>query len=163
MSTSRWRVHELVVMMALADDEDSTLADTGVGRASGPGGPSPSGMWTSTTSASRRVSGTRTFGAVGGDQPVDQHDGAVRYPADHAGASVLRRRVGPGPRSRHSVLAHAPAARSEPSADPAVVGVATAGPRRVIDAVRYDDVDLDPRLLTAAVRNSPRRHATHAT
>ena len=70
------------------------------------------------------------LGGGGGDQPVEQHHGAVRDPLDRA------REVADG------VLVHSPAERGEPLADAAVVRVAAARPRRVVDALRDDDVDL---------------------
>ena len=73
------------------------------------------------------------LGRGGGDQSVEQHHGAVRDPPDRA-------RQGGG--VAHGVLVHGPAERGEPVAHPAVVRVAAARPRRVVDAVRHDDVDL---------------------
>ena len=90
-------------------------------------------MCTSTTCRSRPACGTSDFGGGGRDQPVEQHHGAIRNPPDGA-------REGRG--VAHGVLPHGPAERGEPVADAAVVGVATARPRRVVDALRDDDVDL---------------------
>ena len=69
----------------------------------------------------------------GRDQPVDQHHGAVRDPREGAceGGGLV-----------HGVFVHRPAERGEPVADPAVVRVAAARPRRVVDALGHDDVDL---------------------
>ena len=61
-----------------------------------------------------------------GEQPVDQHHGAVGDPREVADA----------------VLVHRPAERGEPLADPAIVRVATAGPPGVVDALGDDDVHL---------------------
>jgi hypothetical protein len=82
------------------------------------------------------------LGGGGRDQPVEQHHGAVRYPLHGAREGGVPRRSGPRPGAGHSVLAHRPAERGEPSADVAVVRVATARPPRVVDAVRDDGVDL---------------------
>ena len=60
---------------------------------------------------------------------------------DGAREGGVPRLAGPRPGAGHAVLVHRPAERGEPSADLAVVGVATARPRRVVDAVRDDDVD----------------------
>jgi hypothetical protein len=73
------------------------------------------------------------LGRGGRDQPVQQHHGAVRYPPDGAREGGV---------AAHGVLVHGPAERGEPAADPAVVRVAAAGPGRVVDARRDDDVDL---------------------
>jgi hypothetical protein len=72
-------------------------------------------------------------GRSGRDQPVEQRHGAIRDPRDG-----VREVGGPG----HRMLVHRPAAFGEPSADSAVVCVATARPRRVVDALGDDDVDL---------------------
>ena len=82
------------------------------------------------------------FGGGGRDQPVEKHHGAIRNPPDGAPERGVPRPAGPRPRAGHGVLVHRPAERGEPSADPAVVCVATARPRRVVDALRDDDVDL---------------------
>ena len=82
------------------------------------------------------------FGGGGRDQPVEQHHGAIRNPPDGAREGGVPRLAGPRPGAGHGVLVHRPAERGEPSADPAVVRVATARPRRVVDALRDDDVDL---------------------
>ena len=97
-------------------------------------------MWTRTTSAQparRRAPAPR-----GGrrEQAVEQHDGAVRDPREHAGQGLRRRGVRPGPRAGHRVFAHQPAHRRELTADPAVVGVAAARRRRIVDPVRHHDV-----------------------
>ena len=63
-----------------------------------------------------------------------------RDPSQGATQSGAPRVAGPGPRARHGVLVHLPAERAEPRADPAVVGVATARSRRVVDVVRDDYV-----------------------
>ena len=73
------------------------------------------------------------LGGGGRDQPVEQHHGAVRDPLE--GARECRA-------SRHGVLVHRPAERGEPFADPAVVRVAAARPRRVVDPLGDDEVDL---------------------
>ena len=82
------------------------------------------------------------LGGGGRDQPVEQHHGAIRNPPDGAREGSVPRLAGPRPGAGHGVLVHRPAERGEPSADVAVVGVATARPRRVVDALREDDVDL---------------------
>ena len=82
------------------------------------------------------------LGGGGRDQPVEQDDGAIRNPSDNAREGGVPRLAGPRPGAGHGVLVHRPAERREPSTDPAVVLVATARPRRVVDALRDDDVDL---------------------
>ena len=73
------------------------------------------------------------FGGGRRDQPVEEHHGAVRNllggPREGGGVA-------------HGVLAHRPAQRREPVANAAVVCVAAARPRRVVDALRDDEVDL---------------------
>ncbi len=69
------------------------------------------------------------------DQPVEQHHGPVRDPPDGAREGGV---AAPAP----SLLAHRPAERGELPADPAVVRVPAARPRRVVDPLRDDDVDL---------------------
>ena len=61
-----------------------------------------------------------------GQQPVDQHHGAVGDPREVADA----------------VLVHRPAVRGEPVGDLPVVRVAAAPPRRVVDPLRDDEVDV---------------------
>ena len=75
-----------------------------------------------------------------GDQPVEQHHGAVGNPPDDAGERGVGGLVGPRPGAGHGVHAHRPADRCQAAADPAVVGVAAARPGRVVDAVGDDDV-----------------------
>ncbi len=82
------------------------------------------------------------FGGGGRDQPIEQHHGAIRNPPDGAREGGVTRLAGPRPAAGHGVLVHRPAKRGEPSADPAVVCVAAARPRRVVDALGDDDVDL---------------------
>jgi hypothetical protein len=82
------------------------------------------------------------LGGGGCDQAVEQHHGAGRNPPDGAREGGVRRVAGPRPGARDRVLAHRPAERGEFSADAPVVGVAAARPRRVVDALRDDDVDL---------------------
>ncbi|HZC15032.1 MAG TPA: glycosyltransferase, partial [Thermoleophilaceae bacterium] len=57
-------------------------------------------------------------------------------------ADRVPRLAAPRPSTGHGVLVHRPAELGEPSADSAVVCVATARPGRVVDALRDDDVDL---------------------
>ena len=80
------------------------------------------------------------LGGGRGDQPVEQHDGVVRDLLDDAGESRVGRRIGSRPAAGHGVLAHRPADRTERVADPPVVGVASARPGRIVDAVGDDDV-----------------------
>ena len=82
------------------------------------------------------------FGGGARDQPVQQHHGAIRDPPDGARQGGVRRFAGPRPGAGHGVFVHRPAERGESSADPAVVCVATARLRRVVDVLRDDDVDL---------------------
>ena len=82
------------------------------------------------------------LGGGGGDQPVEQHHGAVGDPRDGAREGGVPRRAGPRPGAGDRMLVHRPAERGELAADPAVVGVAAARPRGVVDALGDDDVDL---------------------
>ena len=82
------------------------------------------------------------LGGGGRDQPVEQHHGAVRDPPDGARERGVPRSAGPRPGAGHGMLVHRPAERAEPSADPAVVGVAATRPRGVVDALGDDDVEL---------------------
>ena len=82
------------------------------------------------------------LGGGGRDQPVEQDHGAVRNPPDRACQGGVPRGAGSRPGAGHRVLVHRPAERGEPSADPAVVGVAAARPRGVVDSLGHDDVDL---------------------
>jgi hypothetical protein len=80
------------------------------------------------------------FGGGGGDQPIEQHHGAIRNPPDGAREGGVPRLAGTRPGAGHDMLVDRPAESGEPLADPAVVGVATARPRRVVNALRDDDV-----------------------
>ncbi len=82
------------------------------------------------------------LGGGGRDQSVEQHDGAVGDPRDGARQGGVARRAGPRPGAGDRMLVHRPAQRGELTADPAVVGVAAARARRVVDAFGDDDVDL---------------------
>jgi hypothetical protein len=82
------------------------------------------------------------LGRGGGDQPVEQRQGTVGDLPDGAGEGGVPGSVGPRPGAGHGVLVHRPAEGGEPGADPAVVGVAAARPRRVVEARGNDDVDL---------------------
>ena len=73
------------------------------------------------------------LGGGGRDQAVEQHHGAVGDPVDGTREVTV---------AGHGVLVHRPAERGEPLADPAVVCVATARPRRVVDALGDDEVEL---------------------
>ena len=81
------------------------------------------------------------FGGGGRDQPVEQHHGAVRDLLHGAREGGVPRRPGPRPGAGDRMLLHRPAERGELSADPAVVGVAAARLRGVVDALGDDDVD----------------------
>ena len=81
-------------------------------------------------------------GGGGRDQPVEQHRGAVRDPSGGTRERGEPRLPRPRPRAGHGVLAHRPAEHRQPPADAAVVRVAAARPRRVVDALGNDDVDL---------------------
>ena len=83
---------------------------------------------------------------MGGDEAVDHDDGAVGDLRQRAAQVRARRGFAPGPRAGHGPLAHRPSERAEPTTDSAVIGVAAAGPRRVIDAVRDDHVYGSHRL-----------------
>ena len=75
------------------------------------------------------------------DQPVEQHDGAVRNPRQHAregGEAPARRARSQKPLTACSL--DRPAERGEPAADMSVIDVAPARPGRVVDAVRQDGV-----------------------
>ncbi len=74
-----------------------------------------------------------------GDKTVQQYEGAVGDRSHHVAEDPARRPVGPGPGAGHGSLMHRPSARDQPVADPAVVGVAAARQRWVVDAVRHDD------------------------
>jgi hypothetical protein len=82
------------------------------------------------------------LGGGGRDQPVEQHERAVRDLLDGAGQIGLPHGAGPRPGAGDRMLAHRPAERGEPSADPAVVRVAAARPCRIVDVLRHDGVDL---------------------
>jgi hypothetical protein len=81
-------------------------------------------------------------GGGGRDQAVEQHHGAVRDRPDGARQGGAPRLIGPRPGAGDRMLVHRPAERGEPPADTAVVGVAAARPRRIVDALGDDDVDL---------------------
>jgi hypothetical protein len=85
--------------------------------------------------------GHERFGGGGGDQPVEQDHGAIGNPPDGACQSRVPGLAAPRPTTGHGVLMHRPAELGESSADSAVVCVATARPRRVVDALRDDEVD----------------------
>ena len=131
-SPSRRRVHALVVTTAAAASRTSR-SRARTAPASPSGGRWPSGMCTSTTCLQPARLRHERLGGGGGDQPIEQHHGAIRNPPNGA-------REGGG--VAHGVLPHGPAQRGEPVADAAVVGVAAARPRRVVDALRDDDVHL---------------------
>ena len=76
------------------------------------------------------------------DQAVEQDHGAVRDPADGARQRGRPRRPRPRPVAGDRVLVHRPAERGEPAAQPAVVDVAAARLRRIVDPLGDDDVDL---------------------
>jgi hypothetical protein len=76
----------------------------------------------------------------GGDEGVDQQQGAVRHARHHAGQGRCGDGVGPGPGTGDGVLADLPADRGEPGAEPPVVDVAAARPGRVVNAVGDHDV-----------------------
>ena len=82
------------------------------------------------------------FGGGGRDQPVEQDHAAIRNPPDGAREGGVPNLAAPWPSTGHGMLVDRPAELGEPSADPAVVSVATARPRRVVDALRDHDVDL---------------------
>ena len=86
--------------------------------------------------------GDEHVGRRRGDQPVEQHDRAVRQPLERA------REIA------HDLHLHRPAERGELVADPAVVGVAAARPRGVVDPLGDEDVD---------VGHSGRSYEAHAT
>jgi hypothetical protein len=82
------------------------------------------------------------LGSGGRDQAVDQHHGAVRDPLDGAREGGVPRHGEVRERVGDRVLAHRPAEIAEAPADPAVVRIAAARLRRVVDALRDDGVDL---------------------
>ena len=82
------------------------------------------------------------LGGRRGDQPVEQNDGVVGDPPDDAIEGGERRRVGRRPGAGYGVLVHQPADRGEPAAEMAVVGVASARPGRVVDAIGYNEMHL---------------------
>ena len=82
--------------------------------------------------------GTSVSGAV----DAISHHGAIRNPPDSAREGGVPRLAGLRPGAGQGVLVHHPAERGEASADPAVVCVTPARPRRIVDALRDDDVDL---------------------
>ena len=73
------------------------------------------------------------LGGGGSDQAVEQHHGAVGDPVDGMREVAV---------AGHGVLVHRPAERDESLADPAVVRVAAARSRGVVDPLRDDDVQL---------------------
>ena len=75
-----------------------------------------------------------------GDQPVEQHDGAVGDPPDDAGEGGVRRSAGPRPGAGHGVDVHRPARVGELAAHPAVIGVASGRPGRIVDAIRHHNM-----------------------
>ena len=101
----------------------------------------PSGMCTSATRRSRFAWGTSTSGAVEATSPSSSARAPSGISLDDAGERCVRRCVGSRPGARHGVDVHRPADLGERAADLAVVGVASARPGRIVDAVRYDDVD----------------------
>src|SRR5690606_519263 len=76
-----------------------------------------------------------------GDQSVEQDGAAVGELPQGAGEVRAGGRVGAGPGTGHGVLVDAPAEAGQVEADPAVVGIASAGRRRVVDAARHHEVD----------------------
>ena len=75
------------------------------------------------------------------DEPVEQDERPVGDPADGTRKGAERLRVGPRPRSGNFVDVHRPARRGEAASNPAVVGVASARPGRVVDACGDDEMD----------------------
>ena len=75
-----------------------------------------------------------------GDQPVEQHDGAVGDPVDDTREGGVRRCAGPRPGAGHGVDVHRPARVGELAAHPAVIRVASARPGRIVDAVRHHNM-----------------------
>src|SRR6476659_1866466 len=75
------------------------------------------------------------------DQPVDEHDVAVRYGLEEPTQSGQGRVVGMRPLPDDLVLANRPPPRSQAGAYAQVVDVAAARPRRVADPGGHDDVD----------------------
>ena len=75
-----------------------------------------------------------------GDQPVEQHHGVVGDPLDDAGEGGVRRCVRSRPGAGNGVLSHRPAGLGESPADPAVIGVASARPGGIVDALGDHDV-----------------------
>ena len=66
----------------------------------------------------------------------------ARVIADRLADGARAGELGDGGVVRDGVLVDRPPERGEPVADPAVIRVAAARPRRVVDVVRDDDVDL---------------------
>ena len=128
LSISRPRLHSLVVTTAAAALSAARSAA------------SPSGMCIEHHHPQPGRRGREHVRHGGRDQPVDQHEPAGRQRGEHPGqpGAVGVRRARPG--ARHGVLADRPAGGGQPVADPAVVRVAAAGRRRVVDVVGQDDV-----------------------
>ena len=104
----------------------------------------------------RAAEGLHAVGAELSDRHLDDQtdfagtntttEGLAQVVADRLADRAQAGALGDGARevavAGHGVLLHGPAERGEPLADPAVVRVATARPRWVVDALGDDDVDV---------------------
>ena len=84
--------------------------------------------------------GHEHLGSARGEESVEQRHRTIGDLPHHTSQGSEGRRVRARPAPDHGVLAHRPAERAEAPADLAVVGVASARPARVIDAVGYDEM-----------------------
>ena len=140
-SASRRRVHALVVTTAAAAARTSR-SRARTAPASPSGGRWPSGMCTSTTCRSRRACGTSASGAADAISPSSSTTAPSGIRPTARARAAWPAAPGRGQAPGDGVLVHRPAERGEPSADPAVVDVAAARPRGIVDALGDDDVDL---------------------
>ena len=140
-SASRRRVHALVVTTAAAAARTSR-SRARTAPASSSGGRWPSGMCTSTTCRSRPACGTSASGAADAISPSSSTTAPSGIRPTARASAACPAAPGRGQAPGDAMLVHRPAERGEPAADLAVVRVAAARPRRVVDALGDDDVDL---------------------